>query len=217
MKKLNVILLFSLISLIIFCSNVSSSIFRIEPNCKVEDKSQLKDGDIIFHTSQSSQSKMLQLATSSELTHVGVIFINNGKPYVFEAVQPVKITSFDSFVSRGLNSNYKILRPKTPLTKDQIKKGMAYSKLQMGKNYDLKFQWGDKKMYCSELVWKIYKHMGVELCEPKTFANFNLDDPIVRLAIKKRYGNQKFDLNELVVAPSDIYESDLLTTIYNTY
>jgi hypothetical protein len=51
-------------------------------SCKSEllenDTTKFKDGDIIFHTSKSSQSKMLQMATNSDLTHVGVIFYKNG-------------------------------------------------------------------------------------------------------------------------------------------
>lgn len=27
-----------------------------------------------------------------------------------------------------------------------------------GKPYDIYFEWSDDKIYCSELVWKIYKH-----------------------------------------------------------
>ena len=33
-----------------------------------------------------------------------------------------------------------------------------------GKNYDLTFEWSDDKIYCSELIWKIYKRStGIEI------------------------------------------------------
>ncbi|HRG10273.1 MAG TPA: peptidoglycan peptidase, partial [Cyclobacteriaceae bacterium] len=35
----------------------------------------LKSGDIIFQTSQSSQSKAIQLATRSEYSHMGIIYM----------------------------------------------------------------------------------------------------------------------------------------------
>src|SRR6185503_6516185 len=52
----------------------------------------LRDGDIIFHTSRSAQSVAIQRATHSPYSHVGLIFIRDGKPYVFEAISTVRYT-----------------------------------------------------------------------------------------------------------------------------
>jgi hypothetical protein len=173
-----------------------------------------KDGDIIFHTSKSSQSKMLQIATNSNITHVGVIFFKSGKPYVFEAVSPVKITPLQQFINRGVGSRYSVKRSKTPLTSSELKIMMEYGKRQLGKPYDLKFEWSNEKIYCSELVWKIYHYAGIRLCDIKTFSDFNLDRPIVKQAITSRY-HGKFNINESVVAPVDLYNSNKLKTVYS--
>jgi hypothetical protein len=35
----------------------------------------------------------------------------------------------------------------------------------LGKNYDIYFGWSDSLIYCSELVWKVYKDAwDIELC-----------------------------------------------------
>ena len=175
---------------------------------------ELKDGDIIFHTSKSAQSKMLQIATNSNITHVGVIFFKSGNPYVFEAVSPVKVTPLKEFINRGIGSKYSIKRTKTPLTSSDLKIMMEYGKRQIGKPYDSKFEWSDSKIYCSELVWKIYHYSGIRLCDIKIFSDFNLNRPIVKEAIKLRY-NGKFNVNEYVVAPIDLYNSDKLKTVYS--
>ncbi len=52
---------------------------------------QPQTGDIIFQISRSSQSKAIQLATHS-ISHTGMLVMRNKKPYVFEAVEPVKYT-----------------------------------------------------------------------------------------------------------------------------
>ncbi len=52
----------------------------------------LRDGDLVFQTSRSMQSKAVALATRSHLTHMGVVFIDRGEPWVLEAVEPVKRT-----------------------------------------------------------------------------------------------------------------------------
>lgn len=51
-----------------------------------------QDGDIIFHTSTSSQSKAIQYATNSKYSHCGIIFYKGNVAYVLEAIQPVKFT-----------------------------------------------------------------------------------------------------------------------------
>lgn len=176
----------------------------------------LKDGDIILHTSKSNQSLMLQKITNSIFTHCGIIFFKNGVPYVFEAVQPVKITPLSSWIKRGVGEKYAIVRPYTPLTADQKSKMYSYAQKQIGKNYDLKFQWSDDKMYCSELVWKCYMIAGIKLSDPKKFKNYNLSSPIAMYAIRQRYG-KKFNPNELVVSPKDIYNSESLKIIFNNF
>ncbi|VTR45020.1 Orthopoxvirus protein of uncharacterised function (DUF830) [Serratia fonticola] len=45
----------------------------------------VQDGDIIFHTSRSAQSLAIQQATGSRYSHMGIIVLRDGKPYVFEA------------------------------------------------------------------------------------------------------------------------------------
>jgi uncharacterized protein YycO len=157
---------------------------------------------------------MLEIATNSNITHVGVIFFKSGKPYVFEAVSPVKVTPLQQFINRGVGSRYSVKRSKTPLTSSDLKIMMEYGKRQLGKPYDLKFEWSNQKMYCSELVWKMYHYAGIRLCDIKTFSNFNLDRTIVKKAIKDRY-NGRFNINESVVAPIDLYKSDNLKTVYS--
>jgi uncharacterized protein YycO len=198
---------------------IASTVLLSSISCSFKTKPEsFKDGDIIFHTSKSQQSKMLKSATGSNLTHVGVIFYKNGLPYVIEAVQPVKVTSLNSFINRGENAKYKVMRYETELTNEDKNKMISWGKKQLGKPYDIKFQWGDNTMYCSELVWKMYKNAGIELCETKKFSDFNLTNEKVRQAIKSRFKNKnEFSLNEVVVAPVDIYNSDKLNLIYSNF
>ncbi|MFN8699624.1 MAG: YiiX/YebB-like N1pC/P60 family cysteine hydrolase [Flavobacteriales bacterium] len=47
------------------------------------------------------QCRAIQLATHSEWTHCGVVFIRNGQWVVAEAVEPVVFTPVDEFIARG--------------------------------------------------------------------------------------------------------------------
>ena len=83
-----------------------------------------------------------------------------------------------------------------------------------GKHYDTLFQWSDNKIYCSELIWKIYSQgADIELCPPEKFADFPISNPMVKKLIKERYGN-KFDPSEQLVSPNALYKSKLLKEVH---
>lgn len=193
-------------------------IFFIVLSCqnKSIDEGSLKDGDIIFQTSTSEQSKAIQLATNSEYSHCGIVYKDGDDYFVFEAVQPVKTTPLDEWIARGKNSHYIIKRLKnadTFLTSENLSKMKNVGNKFKGKNYDLYFEWSDDRIYCSELIWKIYKEgTGLEIGKLQRLADFDLSHPAVQQKLKERYGNN-IPKNEKVISPVAIFNSDLLYTI----
>lgn len=182
--------------------------------------SQVQDGDIIFQTSESKQCEAVRIATKSKFSHCGIIFIINGRQFVFEAVQPVKLTLLEDWIKHGRDSKYVVKRLKnsaTVLNAQTLEKMKNYSNQFMGKEYDAYFEWTDTRIYCSELIWKIYKNgAGVELCYLHELKDFNLEDERVQKILKERYGND-IPLEEKVVSPSNLADSKLLFTVINTY
>ncbi|MFB3387170.1 YiiX family permuted papain-like enzyme [Flavobacterium sp. LAR06] len=189
-----------------------------KPENAVSDK--IHDGDLIFQTSESKQCEAVRIATNSKFSHCGIIFFVNGGQFVLEAVQPVKITPLEQWISHGKEHKYVVKRLKnaeTILTEETLDKMKIYGKQLLGKEYDAYFEWTDTRIYCSELVWKIYKNgAGIELSKLKQLKDFNLTDERVQKILKERYGND-VPLKEKVVAPSDLVDSDLLKTVIDTY
>jgi len=188
-----------------------------KPEKVVESK--FKDGDIIFQTSESKQCEAVRIATNSKFSHCGIIYDINGQWFVFEAVQPVKLTPLEDWIGHGKGNKYVVKRLKNDsvLTAAILQKMKAYSQQFDGKEYDAYFEWTDNRIYCSELVWKIYKNAaGIELSKLQELKDFNLSDERVLKIIKERYGND-IPLNEKVVAPSNLADSDLLKTVIDTY
>lgn len=181
------------------------------PSTNAED---LQTGDIIFQDSQSSQSQAIKAATHSPYSHVGVVVIQEGKPYVAEAIQPVSLTPLDAWIARGRDRHYVVKRLNAPAINPQSEaKLQAEAKKYLKRDYDWKFAWSDDEIYCSELVWKIYQRsLGVELCELKSLRDFDLSPPIVRKTLARRYG-EAIPLSEPVVAPADIFQSPRLVTV----
>ncbi|SDC68231.1 YiiX family permuted papain-like enzyme [Williamwhitmania taraxaci] len=177
---------------------------------------ELRNGDIIFQTSKSRQSKAIQLATGSKYSHMGIVYNENGKLYVYEAVQPVKLTPFEEWVNRGERRHFVVKRLKdaeSVLDSETLRKMKKVGEKYNGKNYDIYFEWSDEKIYCSELVWKIYKETtGIEIGKLQHLSDFNLSNEVVRKIMKERYG-EKIPLDENVISPVSMFESDKLTTI----
>jgi uncharacterized protein YycO len=172
-----------------------------------------RDGDIIFHTSRSAQSVAIQRATHSRYSHVGIIFIREGQPHVFEAIATVRYTPLAKWTARGADSRYVVKRLKRGLTNAQAARLRASAQRFAGKPYDLYFEWSDARIYCSELIWKMYSQtLGIELGELSKLREFDLADPAVKAKMRERYGT-RVPLEEPVISPAAIYDSPLLKTI----
>ena len=123
------------------------------------EKAALQEGDLIFHTSQSAQSQAIQLATHSPYSHCGLLYKAHGEWQVFEAVQPVKLTPLARWVARGQGQHFVLKRLRdasTALTPAALASLRAAGQPMLGHDYDLAFNWSDKQIYCSELIWKVY-------------------------------------------------------------
>jgi len=183
---------------------------------KLADQHEIKNGDLIFQTSLSGQSKAIQLATKSKYSHCGLIYKDSNDFYVFEAIQPVKRTPLDKWIARGQDGKYVIKRLQnadqvlTPATLTKMKQiGDQFN----GKNYDLTFEWSDDKIYCSELIWKIYQRAtGIEIGKLEKLSDFDLTNEAVKKKMKERYGD-KTPTEEIVISPASIFDSELLTTV----
>jgi uncharacterized protein YycO len=176
----------------------------------------LKNGDIIFQNSNSTQSRAIEMATHSKYTHCGIIYLKDKEYYVIEAMQPVKSTSLASFIARGNGGHYVIKRIKNAsqiLTDSVLNNMQAIGNQFLGKDYDITFEWSDDKIYCSELVWKIYQRgAGVEVGKLATLKDFDLSNELVKRIMRKRYGNN-INYEEMVISPAAVFESENLEMV----
>lgn len=177
---------------------------------------QPQQGDIIFHTSRSSQSLAIQKATGSVYSHMGIILLHDGKPYVYEAAKTVRFTPLTPWVARGTGSHYVVKRLRTPLNALQQQALYREAIRYQSRPYDLTFSWDDERIYCSELVWKIYKNaLNTEVGQLQELQAFDLSSPEVQAKMKERYG-KRIPLNETVISPVAMFDSPLLITVYES-
>lgn len=170
----------------------------------------LRDGDIIFQTSRSGQSVAIQRATHSPYSHVGVVLYRDGKPFVFEAIATVRYTPLATWIARGDGGRYVVRRLKRPLQPVEMQKLHEATKAYEGKPYDLYFEWNDSRIYCSELVWKMYREAtGLEIGTLQKLRELDLTDPAVKAKMRERYGKD-IPLDERMISPAAMFESRLL-------
>jgi len=176
----------------------------------------LQDGDIIFQSSRSPQSRAVELATRSPYSHVGMIFLLRGRPYVYEAAERVRFTPLERWKAQGVKGKYVVMRLRDAgrlLTPPVRRRMLAVARQYEGRPYDLYFEWSDRRIYCSELVWKVYhRTLGLSVGTRQRLREFELNHPHVRHKLRERYGN-RIPLNEIVVSPAAVFESPRLVRI----
>ena len=169
--------------------------------------SEVREGDVIFQTSKSQQSPLIQIGTRSKITHCGIIVMRGGKPYVLETLKTLVLTPLDKFIARGEDGKYWIKRS----SRENIK--IKYAKY-LGRPYDLAFKFDNGRFYCSELVYDIYqKQLGIQLAEPRQVKDYLIlfTDrlPKLKRAMKRR-GISK---EQYAIAPVDIFNSEYLESV----
>jgi len=178
--------------------------------------SKLHPGDLIFQTSQSAQSQAIQLATHSPYSHCGLLLRQGGEWQVLEAIQPVSITPLEQWIARGKGRHFVVKRlhdADRVLTPAVVRRLVSTGRRYWGKPYDLYFGWGDDRIYCSELIWKVYERgLGRRLGQLQQLQDFDLRHPAVQAKLRERYG-RKLPLTETVISPVSIFNSPELVTV----
>ena len=178
---------------------------------------QFREGDVVFLVSPSPHTDPILLATKSQIGHVGMVLKHNGALMIFEAVSPVKYTPIDVWTKKQEGKHFMVRRltdAKSILTPSNLLRLDSAASVMEGRPYDSWYNWSDEKLYCSELVWKIFDRvLDVKLCNLRKMRDYDLSSPEVQKRLKERFPGGA-PLDEMVVSPQDIYESNQLVTVY---
>jgi cell wall-associated NlpC family hydrolase len=184
-----------------------------------ESNQSLKSGDILFQNSNSQQSKAVMAVTQSRFSHCGIYMARNGREMVIECAEGPEPRDFLAWINRD-HGRYVAMRLK------EYPQGLPESKVVTlevvaeqygGKPYDWLFLWNSDQIYCSELVWKSYKDaLDVELSAFQHYRDFPIDREPAKSQLKLRFGNRPVPLDEPVVSPQALVNSDKLFVVKNT-
>lgn len=180
--------------------------------CTGASHPEVRAGDLVFHRSRSAQSRVIAEVTGSELTHVGIVLERDGALEVLEAGAPVQWTPLDAWIARGAEGRVEVRRLREPPTAAQLEALRREGERLVGRPYDARFEWGDRRVYCSELVHLVFERaMRVQLTTPQRWRDLPLSASARRLAAR-RLGRLPRPA-ERVVTPVALAESALLVTV----
>lgn len=176
----------------------------------------IQPGDLVFQKCLSVQGVAIRLATNSQYDHLGLVILRNGKKLVLEALEPVQCTPLAEWIKRAPFTPIAIRRPvifeTNPPTNLNGRLDMAAREFE-GKSYDYLMEWSDDRLYCSELVWKLFqRHFQIELCSLQKLQDFNLTHPLVARQLKKTYGDA-IPLERTVVSPESLLNSSAVRAV----
>ncbi len=161
----------------------------------------LKVGDILLQPLHCYACNLIEAQTQSEYSHIGVVIKKeNQEVFVAEAFGKVKVVSFDEFnkkTQKGLR--IEVLRPRYVHSEIYA----TYREHFDSKPYDSNFLWSDDKIYCSELVQKLFHqlNMTVPKAKPMTFD--------INRALWDKYFRGNTPEGHLGISPADFKTSNL--------
>lgn len=224
--------IFKYLYLLIATAMISAFAWLQLTRVSVDELPQLKDGDIVFQTINSSQTLAVMFATGSIYTHVGMVKIGeDGQPKVIEAVEPVREISLNQWIGQGIGGRITVKRFKEDRSYD-VKKILQVAEKYYGKPYDLFFLFDQEYIYCSELIYYAFRDgADIQLGIVEKVGDLNIDNAAVKKLIERRWRahplckdkTDDFDscyariLEQELVSPASIANDQKLVTIYSNY
>ena len=171
-------------SILVLTAILASSVAQAFP--KMEELPPLKTGDIVFQESTSHQANAIMMSTGSQYSHVGIVEVKGASIRVWEAVNPVRVISFQQWMNKGKNDKLLILRMKNELTPAQQQLIVSGAAQYAGRAYDPYFSSDNQEIYCSELVDLAYKAAGLTVGEYEQIDKFVRRSPLAQELLRTR-------------------------------
>lgn len=141
------------------------------------DNIEFHDGDLVLRRGKSFVSRVVILGDKkSEYSHVGIIALRNGEPYVVHAVpgeadvnepEYVKMESVKEFLNTEKSADFAVYSLNEKYrSQGEAAAGKAIEYFDKHYTFDKSFDLEDDlRLYCTELIWKAYQAAGIDLVD----------------------------------------------------
>lgn len=171
----------------------------------------LQDGDILFQSlPHGDLVDAIEGATGSPFSHCGIAHQTDHGWVVIEAIGPVKETKLSVWIGHGRRGRYTVYRLREAY-RDCIPAMITAAKKYLGRPYDIHYEMDDKKIYCSELIYKAFKRAsGEELGQLVALGKLNWG-PHVRVIEAIEHG--RVPLERMMITPRSVSEAEQLELV----
>lgn len=174
------------------------------------------EGDIVFQSLPNPPGMDLvdaiEGSTGSPYSHCGMVFQEDGRWQVIEAIGPVKITPLDDYIARGRGKQVWAYRL-NETSRKKLPTALAAMKKDLGKPYDPRYRFDDEAIYCSELIWRGWKAAaGRELGTAVTLGSLNWQP--YQAVIEAIEGPGNLPLDRQMITPRDLAKAKELTRVF---
>ncbi len=117
----------------------------------------VQEGDILFQSlPHNPLVDVIEGSTHSPYSHCGMAHRTARGWFVIEAIGPVKETPLAEWITHDRDRHFSIYRLRAAYRSripDIVKAAQGY----LGRPYDLRYEFDDEKIYCSELLYKAFR------------------------------------------------------------
>jgi len=174
--------------------------------------SEKEEGDILFQSlPHGPLVDAIEGTTRSEWSHCGILVRKEGHWVVAESIGEVRYTPLFRWILRGRENNLAAYRLKNKIEIDHddlIDEIDVY----LGRPYDYRYAPEEDEIYCSELVYLVYKNrFDIEVGSWQKLGDLNYTD--FEPFIKKMEGGN-LPLERLMVTPVNLTFNENLRKVY---
>ena len=133
-----------------------------------------QEGDILMQSLPRGELvDAIESVSGSPWSHCGILVKKNGEWMVAQALMDVHYTPLLEYLVQGRDLRVTAYRVPnlTDTQRAKIQPGIARL---LGKPYDIEYEPTDRKIYCSELIWKVYdRELGIWVGEWESLGSLN--------------------------------------------
>jgi uncharacterized protein YycO len=174
------------------------------------------EGDILFQSLPNPPGldlvDAIEGSTGSPYSHCGMVFQEDDRWQVIEAIGPVKITPLDDYIARGRGKQVWAYRLDEAARK-KVPAALTAMKKDRGKPYDPRYRFDDEAIYCSELIWRGWKAAnGKEFGTAVTLGSLNWQP--YQAVIEAIEGPGNLPLDRKMITPRDLAKAKELRRVF---
>jgi hypothetical protein len=178
----------------------------------------LREGDIVFTRIPGAAFRQIADATRTWTNHVGIVVgFNRFGAVIAESRVPIACrTLFSFFVRRSAQGRVAVLRPRQPLSNDDVKRLGGAVRRRLGRFYDTGFSLKSRRQFCSRFVREVLQEStGIVVGDIETLGDLLARNPDADLRLWKLWYFGRIPWERATVTPASLYESPALSVVFD--